>query len=57
MAPTAAGGLAAAADSSDAGDKTINLDVEKEGGKIVAKTPEGTRIATPSNGSGTPKLS
>ncbi len=49
-----ANGLAAA-DSADAADKTISLDVEKEGGKIVAKTPEGTRIATPSNGSGTPK--
>ncbi|CDS01488.1 hypothetical protein [Sporisorium scitamineum] len=52
----AADGLAAA-NSSDAADKTINLDVEKEGGKVVAKTPEGTRIATPSNGSGTPKAS
>ncbi|EST08765.2 hypothetical protein PSEUBRA_001462 [Kalmanozyma brasiliensis GHG001] len=52
----ASGGLGAA-DGSDAADKTINLDVEKEGGKIVAKTPEGTRIATPNNGSGTPKPS
>ncbi|SNX87121.1 related to UFD4 - Ubiquitin-protein ligase (E3) [Melanopsichium pennsylvanicum] len=41
-------------DGTDAADKTINLDVEKEGGRIVAKTPEGTRIATPGNGAGTP---
>ncbi|TKY88846.1 hypothetical protein EX895_002087 [Sporisorium graminicola] len=52
-----ADGLAAANNSGGAADKTINLDVEKEGGRIVAKTPEGTRIATPSNGSGTPKTS
>ena len=47
----------AATNSSDAADKTIHLDVEKEGGKIVAKTPEGTRIATPSNRSSTPRPS
>lgn len=49
------GATATAGDGADAADKTINLDVEKEGGRIVAKTPEGTRIATPSNGAGTPK--
>lgn len=49
------GASATAGDGADAADKTINLDVEKEGGRIVAKTPEGTRIATPSNGAGTPK--
>lgn len=50
----AADGLATA-NQIDIGDKTVNLDVEKEGGKIVAKTPEGTRIATPSHGASTPK--
>ena len=47
-----------AGDTSDAGDKTINLDIDKEaGGKVVAKTPDGTRISTPSAGAGTPKPS
>ncbi|UTT90583.1 hypothetical protein NDA17_000706 [Ustilago hordei] len=50
-----ANGSADASNGADAADKTINLDVEKEGGRIVAKTPEGTRIPTPGNGSGTPK--
>ncbi|KAJ1019871.1 hypothetical protein NDA13_006094 [Ustilago tritici] len=50
-----ANGSADASNGADAADKTINLDIEKEGGRIVAKTPEGTRIPTPGNGSGTPK--
>ncbi|PWN54057.1 hypothetical protein IE53DRAFT_309085 [Violaceomyces palustris] len=32
-------------------DKTINLDVAQDGSKVIAKTPEGTRVASPSHGS------
>ncbi|KAN0062515.1 Ubiquitin fusion degradation protein 4 [Thecaphora frezii] len=41
-------------EDAEAGDKTINLDVDKEAGQVVAKTPEGTQVPSPRNGSSTP---
>lgn len=45
--PTGAG-----PDVSRAEDKTINVDVASDGSKVEAKTPDGTRVATPSNDAG-----
>ncbi|PWY98154.1 hypothetical protein BCV70DRAFT_165703 [Testicularia cyperi] len=53
--PAETGAADAETNNTTGADKTINLDVEKEGGKVIAKTPDGTRIATPSNGTGTPR--
>ncbi|EPQ28457.1 uncharacterized protein PFL1_03760 [Pseudozyma flocculosa PF-1] len=41
-------------DGGEAADKTINLDVDKEAGQVVAKTPDGTKVPSPRDGSTTP---